>query len=248
MTLPRPVAFVRSAIAAVTLALLTTATPAPGAALFEERLAEDVVPELPLPADSRFFDVDLAAVRGHLSAAPPESFDSPAPGLTVALRLPDLRSEEFSVWETPLMHPDLAARYPEIKTYTGRGIDNPFATVRLTVTPRGFHGMILSDGPTVFIDPVSRNDNRTHASHFKSTAEQVRAGGEPFRCDFETDPVVEAEIAELVERRNGVFRRASTGQELRTYRARGGRSRCDRRCAGGGTARSVLDSVPRSPG
>ena len=86
-------------MAAITMSLLTVPSVAPGAVLFVQLPAEDVVPEFALPADSRYFAMDLADMRGYLSAAPMESFSSPVPGLTVALPLPDHRSEEFSVWE-----------------------------------------------------------------------------------------------------------------------------------------------------
>lgn len=67
--------------------------------------------------------------------------------------------ERFRVKPVPVMDAALAAKYPGIASYMGQGIDDPGSIIRFDLSPRGFHGMILSpDRPTVYIDPVKRND------------------------------------------------------------------------------------------
>ncbi|MBZ0267203.1 hypothetical protein K8I85_03545 [bacterium] len=146
--------------------------------------------------------------------APLESFDRPVPGLALVLPLPGGTSAEFEIWGAPVMHPDLQARYPQIRTYRGRGIDDPYATVRLDATPDGFHAMVLSRHPTVFIDPVALGDDRHHVAHYKRTSDE-RSNVAPFQCDFTTDPEVEREIDRLIEARSGL---RQTDEQLRTYR------------------------------
>jgi subtilisin-like proprotein convertase family protein len=76
------------------------------------------------------------------------------------LPMPDGTMASFRVLSDPIMEPELAAKFPEIKTYTLIGISNPYATAKVDFTPAGFHAMIFIAGEsTVFIDPYRLSDN-----------------------------------------------------------------------------------------
>ena len=61
--------------------------------------------------------------------------------------------ESFIIYETYMMEPELAAKFPEFRTYTGVGIDDPTATLRLTWTPRGIEVIVLGAARTNFVEP-----------------------------------------------------------------------------------------------
>jgi len=68
--------------------------------------------------------------------------------------------ERFSIKEASVMHPDLQARFPEIRSYAGQGIDNASSIIRFSITPNGFSGMLLSaNGNNTFIEPASQGSN-----------------------------------------------------------------------------------------
>jgi hypothetical protein len=48
------------------------------------------------------------------------------------------KMERFNVFENSQMEAELAAQYPEIKSYIGIGIDNPTSTVYFSISPLRF--------------------------------------------------------------------------------------------------------------
>jgi len=54
------------------------------------------------------------------------------------------------------MEYELQMQFPEIRSFVGKGIDNPSAIMRFSISPqKGFSGMVLSDKKTVFIEPYT---------------------------------------------------------------------------------------------
>jgi hypothetical protein len=108
------------------------------------------------------------------------------------------------------MHPDLAARFPEIKTYVGRGIDDPAATVRFDLTPVGFHAQILSPRGAVYVEPYLRGDTNLHAVY-------ARRDYSPAAPDFQcrTDGTVTTMGSPASQQ---FTPRLVSGGDLRTYR------------------------------
>ncbi len=204
----------------LTLLLLSSQTPTSSAAPSNDNLWRDV-PEsgitlkgerLIVPQKYRTVAVDETILTQRLLATPREKTPAAktAP-LVMTLPMPDGTYQRFQVEETALLAPDLAAQFPEIKTYQVQGLDDPTATGRLDRTPAGFHAMILAAANVVFIDPYSRNDTTNYLSYYKhdfvpSAAELKARGLEEF--DPASGPPAEAKPASTL----------ASGPTLRTYR------------------------------
>ncbi|HMN04236.1 MAG TPA: M12 family metallo-peptidase [Flavobacteriales bacterium] len=115
------------------------------------------------------YRLDTAAMRGFLAEAPAGSLqDLGASGAVLELPMPDGRFRSFRFLETPLMHPEMAARYPYIKTYSGVAVDDPRVRLKFDLTPAGFHGMIMGMAQgDAFIDPVALGNSIDHQSYWK---------------------------------------------------------------------------------
>ena len=158
----------------------------------------------------RAVSVQLPAMRDALAAAPAEAGAGARNSNTVvSLPLPDGTSQRFRVVQVPVMHPQLAAKYPQIRTYQAQGIDDPGAIARLDVSPAGFHAMITSGSRTVFIDPVSPTDN-THL-----VFDRVAMNKDNVRFECLTPGSAETAGAVLAPPRAAAIPNGST---LRTYR------------------------------
>ena len=135
----------------------------------------------------RAFQVDVASLESWLSEVPTgKAFEASRSSWILELPMPDGEMERFSVLNSPVMAPALAARYPEIQVFAGQGVDSPEATVRFDMTPQGFHAMILKEGETVYIDPYHPGIRDevivyTRTAFYRTTSKQGRglhgAGG-----------------------------------------------------------------------
>ena len=114
-----------------------------------------------IPEKYRTVTIQFNVLRSLLSGAE-------ATAVELTLPMPDGSQERFLVRETPIMAPDLQARYPEIRCYTGYGIDDPAAILKCDVTPWGFHAMTLSARKgQLFIDPYFHGNGEVAVVYFK---------------------------------------------------------------------------------
>ncbi|HSH05436.1 MAG TPA: zinc-dependent metalloprotease family protein [Anaerolineae bacterium] len=165
------------------------------------------------PSVYRFVTLDVARLLTFLPEVPMER--SGADPVVMSLPLPDGRWGRFAVVESPVMEPELAAKFPELKTYAGQGIDDTTATVRLDWTPHGFHAIILSGvHDTVYIDPYQRTNINYYMSYWRSDYEPIDMNVMSVRQAPRDPKDAGATIKALAA--EGVL---PSGDVLRTYRA-----------------------------
>ena len=167
----------------------------------------------PFRFDTRLFAV---AMRTVASEAPSEVG---TPSTLLELPHPDGGLERFRVIESPVMAPELAAKFPEIRSYRGQGVDDPSASVRFEVSPRGFSAMVLSASGAWYVDPWTRGVVDVVGSYHRRDA--LRDAGSRFECEVPgtheegAGPDASATTTDLGPT---PFPLASVGPTLRTYR------------------------------
>ncbi|MBK7388835.1 MAG: T9SS type A sorting domain-containing protein [Bacteroidetes bacterium] len=161
------------------------------------------------PSNYRTLQLDQVAMEQLLSMAPEESSYRTSGQVVFNMPMPDGTTQAFSIFKSVVMHPDLAANFPELKTFAGYGIDHPEDHIRLDITPLGFHAMILSPRGQVFIDPYSTNTTTDYICYYKKDVTRTTS----FSCETE-------DLSEDLQRSipSNYQGQRSSGTQLRTYR------------------------------
>ncbi len=173
-------------------------------------------------SDFTALSMNDAAVRQTLDAAPDEgAFNFSIDTSTLTLVDPEGNLERFAIYETAIMAPELAAQFPNIKTYAGQGIDDPTAVVHLDLTPQGFHAQVLSEDGRWYIDPYFHLNDDFYASYYAADAVASTETREALLSDLA--PVTEIARPIAVSAASTVTTEspevaARSGTQLRTYR------------------------------
>lgn len=158
---------------------------------------------------ARILNSDAGVIGSILSHAPFETTQGNP--LIINLPNPSGSFDQFYVYEYSMMEAGLQAQFPEMRTYSIKGITDPYASGKIDVTMFGFHAMVLTVNGDWFIEPVSLNDRNTYVCFLKSDYKRENhfECGMPEKIDFDNNSG------------NGNII-TSTGQQLRTYRLANG--------------------------
>lgn len=161
------------------------------------------------PATFISFHLDESSLKNQLKAAPSDK-TAQAGESSFIVSIPNSggKIERFKVVEAPVLSNALAVKYPSIKSYTGKGIDEPTSTIRFDVTPEGFHGMILSAvRKTIYINPV----DKANSTYIVFNRDGSAKPNQIFDC--KTQQVASSDI----QGKGSTAKNANDGK-LRTYR------------------------------
>jgi hypothetical protein len=86
----------------------------------------------------------------------------------IELPMPDGTLQKFRVVESSVMAPELAAQFPDIKTFNVKGIDDPSVSGKLDWNDYGFHAMLRTVLGDVYIDPYSNNNIEDYITYYTS--------------------------------------------------------------------------------
>ncbi|MEO9323920.1 M12 family metallo-peptidase [Nocardioides sp. C4-1] len=138
------------------------------------------------PTDHAAYRLDLSRLQSRLAQAPAETSSS-AP-VVVAVPAPSGELVEFAVTESPVMQAGLAADFPEISTWAGRTTSGEPASIRLDVTPMGFHASVHGAGASWYVDPAYNGlDQGASAPYVSYLADDLPARMSPLVEPDEVD-------------------------------------------------------------
>jgi Metallo-peptidase family M12B Reprolysin-like/Calx-beta domain len=189
------------------------------------------------PRAFRSLTLNIELLQSVLRQAPKEFSNTAESNKTViSLPIPDGNYIRFEIQESPVMERELAAKFPEIKTYRGQGIDEPSATTRFDWTPQGFHGIVLSTRGTILIEPETSGRGSNYLAYFQA---DMPAGS--MECDADEATQVAAAPENKVS--SSIRPRAISGSSLRTYRLAVAATGEYTQTYGGGTVSGGLSAV-----
>ena len=115
----------------------------------------DKTDRVAMPSAYHLFNLDDTKLKAALALAPARNSGTSS----VIIEFPDGEGalQHYRIYEASVMHPELAAKNPDIKSYVGQGIENPAATIRFSTTIFGLHAMVLSPQGTVYTEPFTQD-------------------------------------------------------------------------------------------
>jgi len=159
--------------------------PEEGAQLAKEQRQRTVAPS------GRQARLNPSAFERILDLAPMEfTSDATEASVEITLPMPDGTFARFRIVESPILAPEVAERFPEIRTYSGQRVDDPTVTMRLSWTPVGLHALVLTRDEAVLLARSGPEDPSLYTATYGSAAPEARA---PMEC-------VTPPAAELVSR------------------------------------------------
>ncbi|GAA0890837.1 hypothetical protein GCM10009122_05160 [Fulvivirga kasyanovii] len=170
--------------------------------------ADKLTRKLSKPTAYKTLELDFEALRKTLDLTGMRGSASSRHAQVIYFPNADGQMEKFSVVEAPTLHPDLAKKYPGIKSFAGQGIDNPTSTIRFSISnQRGFHGLLMTAKGMAYIDPISSGKS-TYAIYERK---DLTRDEKDFQCMMDENIGKAGKI-------NNVSTLKTNDQKLRKYR------------------------------
>lgn len=148
------------------------------------------------------------AVWESLRTDIPLEEDQPDSDSWAVISLPDPQGklQLFHICESPVMAPGLADKFPDIRTYLGRGIDDPSAYLRMDHSSEGVHAFVRTSNGTWLISPLHGASPHMHQVYDR----RALAGADDLAFDCEIRDEEEPYSTQAESR--------TAGDDLRVYR------------------------------
>jgi hypothetical protein len=169
--------------------------------------ADKAVARQSFPSAFKLFELNVDPLRQELFAI---TDNQAKHSMIISLPNADGNYEQFEVTEAPNFELALQAKFPQIRAFSGKGITDKSATLKLSISPQGIQTMVFrTDKENEFIEPYSQ-DHTVYAV-FKS---QRKPGQLAWTCSTE-DKKMFSDISSTI---HNINRTESSTGELKTMR------------------------------
>ncbi len=175
---------------------------------------ENVIPRLHEPSESTKMHLNYNQLIDYLTK-------TQARNANLSLKFPDDKGNfnTYKIVEESNFHPDLQAKYSEIRSYTGYNVENPAERINFSVSPQfGLYGSINGNGKNILIDTYT-SDKSTYLVYDKAKLVGDRSN---FTChvdDEHTENGLGIDNLDFTAIENEVAQRTTVNDsKLRTFR------------------------------
>lgn len=168
---------------------------------------DKTVARLSFPKEYKLFSLDQNLLRNELFKV---VNNHTSHATVISLPNADGAVEEFEIVEASNFDTELQAQFPEIRAFSGKGITDKYASLKLSYSPQGIQTMVFRvDKENEFIEPYSQ-DHSVYAV-FKSQRSKSQL---PWKCN-----TPESHIAETINTQvNALGFAGRSGGNLKTMR------------------------------
>ncbi|OQP44795.1 peptidase [Niastella yeongjuensis] len=139
-----------------------------------ERITTDkAVARLAFPTNFQLFDLNFTPLRNEVFRA---VSNAAARSTIISLPNADGHIEQFEIIEASNFEPALQAKFPDIRAFSGKGVTDRYATLKLSISPQGIQAMVFrTEKENEFIEPYS-------ADHTVYTVFKKQPRTLPWKC------------------------------------------------------------------
>ena len=171
-------------------------------------ITDKSVARLSFPKEFRLFDLNKTPLQNELFKVV-----SNASKHSTIISLPnaDGQIEQFEVVEASNFEPALQAQFPEIRAFSGRGITDPTATLKLSFSPQGIQTMVFRTGkPNEFIEPYSQD----HTVYAVFRSQRIKDGWKCSTPDEQLAASLDMQVTNITNRSGGDLKTMRIAQSV----------------------------------